>query len=360
MHLGRLIRGDTTAARMAAAISWPDLAAEADRHGVLPLVAAECGRPGTPLAVHAEAARAATRSAMARDMVRERADRELLEALAQSSVPAFLIKGADLAYSLYPRSDLRSRVDTDVLIHPDTRSAARRCLERLRYRLEPQAGGALVTYQEAHVREERGVRLVVDLHWRVANPQRFGHVLGIDEIAAASQARPRLSVNARGLGTVHALLLASVHRVAHHYDAPRLVWAYDVDLLAKRLSVEDWEAWVSLAIERDVPAACQSSLALAQRTLGTDVPHAVLAALERAAPRDTDSYLAPDSRHVARVWTDVRHTVSWKAKAALIGQHLFPPPAYMRTVYAPASRLPLAGLYARRFLLGARRWLRKG
>jgi len=41
----------------------------------------------------------------------------------------------------------------------------------------------------------------------------------------------------------------------------------------------------------------------------------------------------------------------------LATQHVLPPAAYMREIYAPSSTAPLPWLYARRAWGGARRWL---
>lgn len=360
VFLGHVLAGSEAAACEAAATPWPALAEQARRQGVLPLLASACGRRGSPLAIHALRAAEEARVAVAHDLAVERADRELVEALADRSLPAFLIKGADLAYGVYARSDLRPRVDTDLLVRSGDRSGAREVLRRLGYRPEPQAGGDLVSHQEAWIRDGHSTRSVVDLHWRVANPQRFGRVLDVEEIAAGSEPRTRLSPAARGLGLVHALLLACVHRVAHHYDATRLIWACDVDLVASRLSDRDWQQWVRLAVDRRVAAACCRGFLLAERTLGTRLPAAIATELAEAARDDADPYVEPEARHAARVWVDLRHTGSWKERVALLNQHLFPPAAYMRTVYAPASRLPLAGLYATRLLRGASRWLKRG
>ena len=66
-------------------------------------------------------------------------------------------------------------------------------------------------YQASFVTPAAGAPVhVVDLHWRIANPQAFGRVLEYEELAAAAEPLPALSPSARGLGRVHALMLACV------------------------------------------------------------------------------------------------------------------------------------------------------
>jgi hypothetical protein len=54
---------------------------------------------------------------------------------------------------------------------------------------------------------------------------------------------------------------------------------------------------------------------------------------------------------------DLRALGSWTHRWQLVKEHVFPPAQYMRDVYAPSSRAPLSFLYARRALVGARKWL---
>ncbi len=50
------------------------------------------------------------------EMLRAAELRDVLAALAQAGLPVLLLKGAALAYTLYPEPHLRSRCDTDLLL----------------------------------------------------------------------------------------------------------------------------------------------------------------------------------------------------------------------------------------------------
>lgn len=354
-YLADLISGRTILGRHDDAEDGGPLATAADAHGVLPLLDAALLRTSS---VSPSAPRRRMTLDAATDLVRERALREVVEALATAGIPALLLKGADLAYSVYEQPHLRPRTDTDVLVAHDDRFRAGAVLRSLGYARAPQVGGDLVMYQEQFVREDAHGASVVDLHWRVANPQRFAGVLPFDEVYRDSQPRPLLSPQARGLHPVHALLLACVHRLAHHLDAPRLIWTYDIHLLAARLSDSDWRRWVELAERRDVVAACRRGLALAEEAFHTPVPIFVTESLSTVDLHDP-LYATPDVRHIARVWADVKLLPGWTARARLVYQHLFPSPEYMREVYAPASGSPVVVLYVQRLVRGSRRWLKR-
>jgi hypothetical protein len=352
-YLADLMRGDAAA--------WARLDRDpagtiraADRHGVTALVAETRESVPEPLGRR-------VRDLLAADLVRERALQRALARVAAGGVRALLMKGVDLAYSVYPRPDLRPRVDTDLLVAPEDRPAVTALLEQEGYCRVVQSGGDLVMYQEAFsIAVVPGVTHVIDLHWRITNPQRFGESLAFGELYAASVPRPSLGPSARGLSPVHALALACVHRIAHHYDAPRLIWLYDIHLLASALDETEWREWAALVRQRRVVSAARRGLTLAGQFWSSPVPADVLAALAAGDREgDDDAFENPGSPHAARVWSDLRRQPDWSSRWRLASQHLFPTLSYMRTVYAPSSTAPWPWLYVRRLVSGARRWLHR-
>lgn len=336
----------------------PDLIEAADRHGVAPLVADRLQRSASRLSEPELTDRC--RALAAADVVREAELRRLLARMYARGVPVLVFKGAQLAYTLYERPDLRPRLDTDLLVAPDHRLAAADVLGELGYERTGQFTGDLVSYQATHVARRQGrTTHVVDLHWRLANPQHFGSIVSIDELFAQSVPLPRLGPGARGLGAVHALLVACLHPVAHHAGTQRLIWSWDVHLLAGTFSDADWTAFAALADGRGVARVSASGLELARHRFRTAVPAFVLERL--AAPyvsdADTARYLESGRRHIHTVLSDLRSLSTWRARWRLVRQHAFPPRRYMRDVYAPASAVPLPVLYARRVVRGAMKWL---
>jgi hypothetical protein len=299
---------------------------------------------------------------VAYDLQREAELRALLEALERAAVPALLLKGAQLAYSVYARPDLRPRADTDLLITPDSRRDAERVLVSLGYSLPQHVTGTLVTHQATYIKHRGDQALhVVDLHWRVANPQVFSDLLSFDELSEASQPLPALGPAARAPSNAHALVLACVHRVAHHYDSECLIWLYDVHVLASVMSPEDWRVFAEVVRARRIVSVCLQSLRRATENFATRVPSLPFdstADLDEPRYEVTSAYLA-ERRRVDRLVLDVASLESWSARWLLLREHLFPPGRYMREVYAPSSTMPLPVLYAWRVVRGARKWFKR-
>jgi Uncharacterised nucleotidyltransferase len=337
----------------------------ASYHGVLPLVAESLrDRQDVHADLRQRLQNKATRL-VASDLVREAELCTLLEAWRAAGVRNLLIKGAHLAYSIYARSDLRPRLDTDVLVAAASRTDAEAVLLSLGYEAPRHVSGDLVSHQALYVKRQGSAAVhALDLHWKVANPQLFADALSFDELWAARAPLPRLHIAADGLSQTHALALACVHRVAHHYDSPCLIWLYDIHLLAAGMTDEGWGQLVSLAQSRGISRISRQGLVLTAHTFGTSIPDHVLDSLQHATDPEgedaTAAYLHRTRRPVENLVADMRALPSWSKRIRLVREHLFPSPRYMREVYAPSSRAPLPVLYTRRVLRGARKWFAPG
>lgn len=286
------------------------------------------------------------------DLVRMPKLGQLLDAFQAAGIDALLMKGAHLAQSHYPRPDLRPRLDADVLIDPATKDAAMRLMRALGYdEIREQQVGDLLMYQRTFVDRQCAVPFTVDLHWRALNPQVFSRTFPFQELRAAAVRLPGPGRFARGLGPEHALLLACVHPIAHHDGDMRLIWLYDIHLLASRFDAAAWRRVVGMAAQYQLLDPCRHSLRRAMETFWTLVPARPLRHLD-ARSRSRRAGRRRRRGRIATVAADLRALPLWRDRARLLGQYLFPPPDYMRTVYAPGAAVPLPLLYLLRALRG--------
>jgi hypothetical protein len=336
--------------------------ASARRHRVLPLVAdALRGRPGVPAPLLDAVQREAHRQA-AKDLLCEDELRRLLDRCAEAPIDVLLFKGAQLAYRVYPRPDFRARADSDLLIAPERRQDLHDLLTDLGYDLVPDLEGRHANYQATYVLRRQGLTIhEVDVHWRLVNREVFADLPSFDELWLSAEPLPGLTASARGLSPVHALLVACVHRVAHHFDSGALVWFYDIHLLAKAFGCDDWKGFVDAAGRASVASICLHGLTRTMGWFGTPVPDGVLVDLRRLAEHGereaSAEYLAPGRRPIHDIVSDLRALPTWSARSRLVSERLFPSARYMREVYARTSRAPLAWLYLLRALQGARKSL---
>jgi hypothetical protein len=300
------------------------------------------------------------REAAAIDALRTRELQTVLAALGDADVRPVLLKGVAIAHTHYPRPELRPRSDTDLLIRADTRDAVASVLLRLGYRRPLEIDGDVAIGQIHFIKTDAyGLEHALDVHWRLSNVRAFADVLSYDELAQTAIVISPFGGRAWIPSLVHALLVACIHRVAHHADAMHLLWLFDVHLLAKSLSAADRQAFVTLASVKRVRAVCARSLTLAQQAFG-GVDLAWISSLTPAnvAEEPTAAFVGGGMRQVDILRSDLGAT-SWQLKVQLLREHLFPTTSYMRDRYPgwPMLLLPLA--YARRILSGAPRWLQR-
>jgi len=304
--------------------------------------------------------RAGAHRQAARELVQRVELQRVIAALHARGVRALLMKGASLAFDVYPDPAWRVRSDVDLFIRAADRAAARGCLADLGYIGQPEVSGRLIAYQFHCERIDAGrVRHLFDVHWKIANPQRFADAVGFDELAAAAVPLPQLAPHARGLARPHALWLACVHRAAHHYDEQTIVWIYDVHLLMRVLDAAGLGQFVALAERTGVRRICLRALMLARERFGSPIASSALAALEAAhADEPSTVFLEPRIRKVDLLLDDMRALRGWSDRLTLLKEHLLPDAPYMRRTYARGSSAPIGWLYLRRIATGTSKWFR--
>ena len=253
----------------------------AREHGVLPLVARQQRRLGSlnnwPATLREAIATRARQHAIVEQLHRAELTAVVGE-LASRGMRPIVLKGA--------RSPIRTtriracgRAKTSISSSPNRRKTtpSKRC--GLALRAARMVTGRLVTSQQTFARDAGlGVRHTCDLHWRVSNRAAFSRLLPWERLAA--NARPIPALDADGLTPPHALLMACLHRVAHHFDPPTLIWLYDIHLLVSSMSEEEAARFVALAVDSGLATICVRGIALAQHHFRTPLP----AAFEQLAP----------------------------------------------------------------------------
>jgi hypothetical protein len=313
-----------------------------------------------PAAVRDELARL-HRAAVILEPFRRDEVARVLEALTAGGVQALVFKGTALAYTCYPQPWLRPRLDTDLLISRGDLETASRVFERLGCTRTLRPAGEHVTHQSTYVSARHGLNIAFDVHWKVSDPQPFADLFSFEELEREARPVPALSGVAETVGDEHALLVACTHRVAHHYDDDTLIFLYDIDLLARRLTPSGWGRVSTMAAAKRIREVTLRGLDLASNLLGTPVPDHVRAALEadRGSPNaePSSAYLAPGFRRVDILRADLRE-LGWRGRARLIREHLFPAPAFILRSYGQPWAGLLPFLYLVRIIRGANAWFR--
>lgn len=198
----------------------------------------------------------------------------LAPALDAIGVPWLVIKGPVLAESYYPRPDLRSYNDLDVVVPGQHLGAVLDAVH--------EVGGRLLDRNWPRLRElgvgELLLRLrhgtLLDLHWRVLSQPELRHQTCASSGTFLERARPVV------LGGVRAMTLDPVDTLVHlgaHgtlSGGHRLIWLKDVAQAAGD-DAPSWDDAVARARELGIGPAVALALARTRRVLGLDVPRGV-------------------------------------------------------------------------------------
>lgn len=293
------------------------------------------------------------------DLLRERQDKAVLADLACAGVGMLLLKGAPLAYSHYPQPQLRTRCDTDILVRRADRLVATRVLEAAGYTRPNAVSGTLVSYEETFRKRVGHLDHVVDLHWQISNSQLIARALTYEDARDRSVTVPQLGSAARTLSPPDAMLLACMHRAVHlGVDGPggdRLIWLYDIHLLAAGMSSTEWQEFVRMCAGKGMREVSRDSLLTAQAILRTRLPAGVLEALEPPVTRELSANYLQGNR--ALVFQTELRALAWRDRIVLLRETLFPPADYMLIKYDSRRRWLLPWWYLRRAVAGGLRVL---
>ena len=167
---------------------------------------------------------------------------------------------------------------------------------------------------------------------------------------------PRIADDAFAPSLVDSLLYACIHRVVHHFDSERLMWLYDVHLIAQRLSANEWSELWSRARERRVIAVSVRTLQLAREWFGGD--DFTTGAPEADDDEPSRAFLDRDRSRGALLASELE-SLTWRERVQRLRQLAFPPPAFMMQQFATRSRAALPLLYAWRAVRGVARLFRR-
>ncbi len=345
---------------------WADLRVSADaivetcdREDLAPLVYQRvCEQdaagdwPAAVLAVLEQRAR----DAAGEELLRGAETRSVIDALAAAGIRPVIIKGTALAYGAYPTPASRPRGVTDLIISQSQVDAARDVLLRLGF-VQTVTCDQLFAQFEVQKLDRFGVTHAYDVHWKISTQPIFADVLTYDEVAARACPLPALGPSALAPADADALLLACIHPVMHHQNSPRLLWLFDMFLLASRLTPEGARRFVQLARDRKVAAVCVHQLRLVEDLFGVRIAPAVIGELAATSGGEPSAaYLASNRKWRDELLSSVRGLPRFGDRVRLVRQVLLPPPAYVLGAYGlrdnALAPLLLPALYMHRNVRG--------
>ncbi len=289
-------------------------------------------------------------------------------AKAHSAHSVVVLKGADLAVTLYPSIALRPMGDLDLLVPSESLTSAAQALSALGYRRDQPdlafGHNRLVGHAMTMVGGPRD-SVIVDLHWGLVSGDSDWRSPAIDWFwEQTEQWRQTRDGMRQENGTLNLprsfchlrpsanLLYLSAHLMLQHGGSEaRLLWFYDLHLLVSRHGSRiDWDELLKQARRFRWSSALFRALERTERHFDTTLPEGYLSTLAaEREPRGTrlvQRMSRADRPSGMVVWEEMM-CLSWAARVRFVWDHCFPAVEYMKWRYDPHPRwlLPLCYPY---------------
>jgi hypothetical protein len=287
-------------------LRWRLLVEIAGRHRVAPLIAESLAKVNLPKSAQARL-QELTGKASRRTNLAYQALAGVLEEAQRRGLPLLIFKGPVLCETLYPRPDLRSFFDLDLLVRKEDLPQTEQMLVDLGYELRllrtssrrwiagahdptPIGQGELLSREETrglylthhfHLPyepkdESKGLR--IDLHWTLFPENQLRLPLKafwrrVEPITLAGQ--PALT-----FGAADNLLYLCLHTGLDGYRRIRLLKLLDIMRLADQLSLEQWDMLEERVLEYHVDRLFMLTLWLAYRAFHQPLPERLQSVME--------------------------------------------------------------------------------
>lgn len=221
---------------------WAGLPAQAEAHGLVPLLYSHLQTAGVslPLPVKRELQALYLRHHHA-NTVRVAALADILAAFQSAGIEARVLKGAALAHLVYPQPGLRPMRDLDILVKPSEARRAQQILAGLGF-VAPLPLHLPDKHLPAAARPSEGLSVSVELHHNLFNAARPAS-LTLEQLAGPPLTFCLSGLTVSTLGCAEMLWHLCEH-VAYHaniWEPLRLVWVADIVGFAEQFAAQiDW------------------------------------------------------------------------------------------------------------------------
>lgn len=283
----------------------------------------------------------------------------ILEKFNKYGIQSLVLKGAALAYDLYPQACQRPRVDTDILIRPDDRERVETALFEAGLEKSVSVGGDFISHQSMFSELKNDIRHIYDIHWKISNRNAYVGRFGFEDLYQRCTRLTKIAPFACCLNRVDALLHAVVHYYGHFpADRDRLVWIYDMHLLVSDFGGEEWNALIQRSAILQLDPLCYEALELCKKTFGSPVPEDVVAHFMNSGVQ-----LSPieQARISGEKWARIDQFKSdWsvldtRQRYRLVMEYLFPPAEFILKQNHSTNKVLLPWFYTKRIITGGAR-----
>ena len=277
---------------------------------------------------------------------------QVLEAITAANIQVMVLKGADVAATVYPCPDLRYFGDVDLLLHPGDLQAVITLLESREYSYLQEYRFEAISRQRAgfvYIKRVAAGYLMIELHI-APHSNELGVSFNVADLWARARSITAFETRVSGMGLEDLLLYLCWHYRTHTFE--RLIWLYDVAFVLQRYGEQlDWALLYRLARSTGLRATVYYVVSWCRDLLKLSLPEE--AQLEHFAPPPLVQQLVRRAigedlvyilrRPAKRERKLLQHLAvdDLKTLLAVELRAIFPSPTHLGRLYMEHSRLPL-------------------
>lgn len=255
----------------------------------------------------------------------------VVQALNEANIPVIVLKGAALAWTVYPDPALRPMSDLDLLTAAPFVGKAVMLLRSHEYEL-------LKITNHAVLQCEAASKITVELHWTLAGEHPISNKAIIDLITEMANepnnSSKRLSFT---------LLYLCAHLVLMHTEG-RLIWFYDIFSFFRYYQKElDWNLLLNRAHQLGWIPALSFAMQVIEKRFGYQPPDNFQPAIKESLQKNTSLELKIES--VQLLMTRAFLALGFFDRLLMVVNLLFPAPKYLRKRYHSNRSRSLPFLY---------------
>lgn len=268
---------------------WGVVKERAGRYGMLPIVTSGLAalNVSAPADLIRELSIATALSKLRFEHQIVPAFREAIEVLKESQMRPIVLKGMALAHQVYPRPELRTFGDIDILLPMGEIDAATRALCRVGW-WQSSTEEAIPDHHHGPVLFSRTGGVAIELHHHIL-PGKHPFKVDVNRLLSNVDVASIAGLDVHVLKPEIMLFHICVHvSYGHAYEFFPLRSLMDVFAITteQRDSI-DWNKFISFILETRASGAVYWPLRLSRQWLGANVPDFVLSKLEPVAPLKT-------------------------------------------------------------------------
>lgn len=280
---------------------------------------------------------------------------KVLQVLQNEKVDCILMKGMPLSYQIYSQPIDRPFSDIDVLIQKKDFEVVRAAMLNLGYYLDNAVEGDYVSHQRTFTQiSPAGFEFLFDFHWKISNSALFSEVLLWDELWPKVVPIETLGKNAKALCLEHALILACIHRAAHHPGEDRPIWIEDIHRLLSQMDSHQLHFFCETVSRKKIAAICWDGVQKSLDRYKTKIPDKITESLKLhvSYEKSATAYLKSNAKLLRNVSSNLKTLPTFRQKTGYLRELFFPSKAYMMAKYHSQQIWLLPFLYIRRAAKG--------